>query len=56
MIQQRTLRTTEKQNALTHDRLTDVLDYCPETGEFSWKVATSPRVSIGKAAGTQTRE
>lgn len=36
---------------LTHARLTDVLDYAPETGVFSWKKTTSPRVSVGAQAG-----
>src|SRR5690349_2097765 len=36
---------------LTHARLTEVLDYSPETGAFAWKVATSPRVAVGERAG-----
>lgn len=40
-----------KTSKLTHDFLTQVLDYNAETGVFLWKVATSPRVSVGQEAG-----
>src|SRR6185369_17158117 len=36
---------------LTHARLTEVMDYSPETGVFAWKKATSPRVCVGERAG-----
>lgn len=36
---------------LTHERLSEVLDYDPRTGHFKWKVSTAHRVSIGDRAG-----
>lgn len=35
----------------TKERLREVLDYNPDTGEFRWKVATGPRAKIGAVAG-----
>lgn len=37
--------------ALTHDRLTEVLDYNPETGVFVWKVRMSKKFPVGRSAG-----
>jgi hypothetical protein len=39
-------------NPLTAERLREVLDYDPATGEFRWKVATSNGVRVGQVAGT----
>jgi hypothetical protein len=36
---------------LTAERLRDVLDYNPETGEFRWKVTLSNRAPAGAKAG-----
>ena len=37
---------------LTHDTLTQLLDYDPATGIFAWKVARSNRVKTGSRAGS----
>jgi hypothetical protein len=34
------------------ERLREVLDYNPGTGDLVWKVATSPAVSVGRVAGS----
>lgn len=36
---------------LTHETLTELLDYDPATGVFTWKVARSNRVKVGSRAG-----
>lgn len=36
---------------VTQDKVKQVLDYNPATGEFTWKVATSNRVKPGEVAG-----
>lgn len=36
---------------VTHQRLTEALDFDPATGIFVWKIATSNRVKIGTRAG-----
>jgi hypothetical protein len=33
------------------EELQEILDYCPETGLFTWKVKTGPRAVLGKEAG-----
>ncbi len=37
---------------LTHERLTELLDYSPVTGAFVWKVSTSNAIKVGERAGT----
>ena len=37
---------------ISAERLREVLDYNPETGEFTWKIATGRRVRVGGRAGT----
>lgn len=41
-------------SALTHERLRDVVSYCPLTGEFRWLVSRGP-VSAGGFAGWYTQ-
>ena len=36
---------------LTVERLREVLDYCPDTGVFTWKIRTNSRVKVGDVAG-----
>jgi hypothetical protein len=40
-----------KVKSLTHERLTEVLDFDPATGVFVWKMRTSNRIQIGDRAG-----
>jgi hypothetical protein len=41
---------------LTARRLRTLLDYCPETGLFTWKVRASNRTKIGAVAGSGHRD
>lgn len=43
-------------NAVTHERLTSVLDYAPATGHFTWKVANNGRVRVGQRAGSPNKD
>jgi hypothetical protein len=36
---------------ITHERIREVLDYNPATGEFVWKVSLSKNVPVGSQAG-----
>lgn len=36
---------------MTQQELMDILNYCPTTGQFTWKVRTSNRVAVGDVAG-----
>lgn len=40
---------------LSHETLTRVLDYNPETGMFTWKVVLSNRAKVGAVAGSLDR-
>jgi hypothetical protein len=40
-----------KENLLTHDRLTKLLTYDPETGHFIWQIS-KPGISYDKQAGS----
>ena len=35
----------------TQERLHELLDYDPDTGEFTWKVKPAPRIKVGDVAG-----
>jgi hypothetical protein len=37
---------------VTQSRLKELLDYSPETGLFTWKVANSKRIHVGDVAGS----
>lgn len=41
---------------VTHERLTEVLDYDPVTGIFTWKLAIGRRVRRGAVAGSFTND
>jgi hypothetical protein len=40
---------------LTQGRLKELLDYCPDTGVFKWKVANGRRIHVGDVAGSTRR-
>lgn len=46
----------EKEAALSHERLTELLAYCPETGRFTNKIARSGRARVGAEPGTRDRQ
>lgn len=37
--------------SLTHEYITSILDYNPDTGIFTWKIYTNSRAKIGNPAG-----
>lgn len=37
---------------ITHARLLEVLDYDPDNGIFTWKVATARKIWVGRSAGS----
>ena len=41
--------------ALTQEELKRLLDYCPETGEFTWKVRRALWIPIGTIAGYKSK-
>lgn len=44
--------STTKQNALDHDTLTELLDYNPDTGIFTWKKFICSKAQAGQVAGS----
>src|SRR5258708_594974 len=44
-------REMSKVQTVTHERLTELLDYDPATGVFAWKVRVSNRIKAGDRAG-----
>ena len=37
---------------LTAERLRELLNYCPETGVFTWRIKPCSRISVGAVAGS----
>lgn len=44
-----------REASLSHETLTELLDYNPETGVFTWKKVTSNRVNVGDVAGQKIK-
>jgi len=49
------LELTVKKSELTQERLQELLDYDPETGEFRWRVRKKRGHSVGDIAGCRAR-
>ena len=47
------MATQKQKDALPHDELTKLLDYDPETGEFTWKPREGDEMSIKTWNGRQ---
>lgn len=47
------MKPTDKYSGLTVERAREVLSYCPETGELTWRVSLSNSTLAGQGAGTQ---
>lgn len=41
--------------SLTAERVREVLAYCPETGQFTWRIAINKRIKPGRRAGVLVR-
>ena len=41
----------KEKRKLTQERVKELFDYNPETGEITWKVSTNPRAPVGGIAG-----
>lgn len=41
---------------LTQKSLKEIMSYCPETGEFRWKVKSNPRITVGEVISSSTKD